>query len=148
MNPLHLPFGKKEQKEPGKKVPHFLGVRNEAIRDDQDAEQHVTVIVRGVKGAVDGEYKLKWEPGKPLGDYFSRIKLKQSAVYAAVRDPDHLEKGRLRMHYIPEPGSRVTVGNPRVSSAISLQRSNHNAESIARKMGGGARVVEVPLRKR
>lgn len=148
MNPLQLPFGKKPKKEPAKKVPNYLGVKNEAVRDDEDAEQHITIIVSGLKGVPSGEFRLKWEPGQQLGQYFSRIKLKQTAIYAAVRNPDDLAAGRLRMTYIPKPGMRITVGNARLSSAVHLQRSNHNAESVARRMGGGARVVEVPLRKR
>lgn len=148
MNPLELPFGKKPKPEPKEKVPSYLGVKNEAVRDDETAEQHITIIVNGLKGVPNREFKLRWEPGQQLGKYFSRIKLKQTAIYAAVRNPDNLSAGRLRMTYIPEPGMRITVGNARVSSAVHLQRSNHNAESVARKMGGGARVVEVPLRKR
>lgn len=148
MNPLDLPFGKKPRKEPEEKIPQFIGVRNEAVRDDLEAERFVTITVLGVKGATSGEYRLKWEAGSNLGRYFSRLKMKNVALRASVRNQDRLEDGRLRMNYIPEPGSRISVGPAKVSSAVGLQRSNHNAESVARRMGGGAREVHFPLRGR
>lgn len=148
MNPLDLPFGKKPKVEPGEKIPHFIGVRNEAVRDDSEAELSITIIVRGLKGFPSGEYKLKWESGSSLGHYLSRLRMKSIAIRSAVRNERDLEAGRLRMNYVPEPGSRIIVSNARLSSVAHLQRSNHNAETVARKMGGGARVAHFPLRKR
>jgi len=145
MNPLNLPFGRKPRKEPQEKVPNFLGVKTEAVRDDAGAEKFIIISVGGLKGIPAGEFKLAWVEGQSLGVYLSRIKMKRAAIYAAVRNPDRLELGRLRMTYIPEEGDRITIGNAQVSSALTFQRSNHNAEAVARRMGGGARIVEAPL---
>lgn len=147
MNPLDLPFGKKPKVEPEERVPHFIGVRNEAVRDDSEAELTITIIVRGIKGFPGGEYKLKWESGSSLGHYLSRLRMKSIAIRSAMRNEADLEAGRLRTNYIPEPGSRIIVSNAKLSTAAHLQRSNHNAETVARKMGGGARVVHFPLKR-
>ena len=147
VNPLDLPFGKKPPKPEDlrEKIPHFIGVKNEAVRDDAGAQKIITISVSGIKGVPAAAYKLEWVEGQMLGTYLSRLKLKRAAIYAAVRNIDDLERGRLRMTYIPEEGARISVGNSRVSSALQYQRTNHNAESVARNMGGGAKVVEVPL---
>lgn len=145
MNPLDLPFGKKPERPLEKKVPSYLGVKNEAVRDDQGANKKITISVGGLKGVSSGEYKLEWVEGRMLGEYLSRLKLKRAAIYAAVRNLDNLELGRLRMTYIPEVGDRIALGSASMSSAVSYQRSNHNAENVARRMGGGAKFVDVPL---
>lgn len=148
MNPLSTPWGKKPKVEEREPVPSFIGVRNEAVRDSASAEKLVTVVVRGIKGSPDGEYKLEWTAGTTLKHYLSRLKLVSVAMRAAVRDVTNPSAGRVRMHYVPEAGAKITLGSPSVSSALQFQRSNHNAENIAQRMGGGAKFVDVPLPKR
>jgi hypothetical protein len=135
MNPLHIPWGQKpkEVKDERDPVPIFLGVRNEAVRDSAHAEKCITVVVRGLKGATDGEY---------------RFKLVSVAARAAVRDTTNLEVGRLRLHYIPKEGAKITLGSPSVSSALQYQRSSHDAGEVASRMGGGSKFVDLPLTKR
>jgi len=145
MNPLDLPFGKKPKEPQKEKVPSYLGVRNEAVRDDLRAKKKVTIQVGGLKGVAGGQYQLEWVEGQMLGEYLSRLRLKRAAIYAAVRHADKPYLGRLRMTFIPDAGDRITIGNPSVSPASPYQRSNHNAERVARGMGGGARFVEVQL---
>lgn len=145
LNPLNIPWGKKPKKEKEDPVPSFIGVRNEAVRDSSDAKQTIHIKVRGLRGAPDGDFELEWTPGTPLKTYLSRLKLLMVAAHSAIRDTERLELGRLRLHYIPEPGAKIVLGRPTVSSAISFQRSNHNAESVAQRMGGGSRYVDIPL---
>jgi hypothetical protein len=150
MNPLHIPWGQKpkEVKDERDPVPIFLGVRNEAVRDSAHAEKCITVVVRGLKGATDGEYRLEWTEGTPLKQYLSRLKLVSVAARAAVRDTTNLEVGRLRLHYIPKEGAKITLGSPSVSSALQYQRSSHDAGEVASRMGGGSKFVDLPLTKR
>lgn len=148
MNPLHIPWGQKPKEVKSDPVPVFLGVRNEAVRDNADAKRFITVVVRGVKGATDGEYKLEWTEGRPLKQYLSSLKLVSTAARSAVRDTTNLEAGRLRMHYIPKEGARITLGSPSVSSALQYQRSSHDAGEVASRMGGGSKFIDIPLTKR
>jgi hypothetical protein len=148
LNPLSVPWGQKPKVEEKAKVPSFLGLRNEAVRDNANAEKFVTVGVRGIKGAADGEYRLEWVEGTTLKQYLTQLKLVSTAMRSAVRDLTNPEAGRLRMHYIPEAGAKITLGSPSLSSALQFQRSSHDAEAVALRMGGGAKFVDVPLPKR
>lgn len=148
LNPLSVPWGKKPKVEQGEPVPIYLGLRNEAVRDNAQAEKFVIIAVQGLKGVPSGEYKLEWVEGAPLKQYLSQLKLTTVAMRSAVRDAGHLEAGRLRMHYIPDCGAKIVLGNPSLSSAVHLQRSAHDAEAVALRMGGGAKFVDVPLPKK
>jgi hypothetical protein len=148
LNPLSVPWGKKPEVEEREAVPSFLGLRNEAVRDNAGAEKSITIAVHGLKGTPNGEYKLEWVEGTTLKQYLSQLKLVSTAMRSAVRDLTNLGIGRLRMHYIPQEGARIALGNPSLSSALQFQRSSHDAEAVALKMGGGAKVVEVSLPKR
>lgn len=148
LNPLSVPWGQKPKVAQREPIPSYLGLRNEAVRDNASAERFITVSVRGLRGTPEGDYKLEWAEGATLKQYLSQLKLISTAMQCAVRDLTNLEAGRLRMHYIPQEGAKITLGNPSLSSALQFQRSSHDAESVARKMGGGARVVDVPLPKR
>lgn len=148
MNPLSIPWGRKPKVEKQDPVPSFIGVRNEAVRDSAEAEHHISITVRGLQGTPDGEYKLEWVEGTPLKHYLSQLKLIGPAMRSAVRDLSNPEAGRVRMHYIPEKEAKIVLGNPSVSSALQFQRSSHDAERVASRMGGGARFVDVPLGKR
>ena len=148
MNPLSVPWGHKPKVEEKERVPSYLGLRNEAVRDNASAERSITITVRGIKGAAEGEYKLEWFEGVTLKQYLSQLKLVSTALRSAVRDQTNLEAGRLRMHYIPEAGAKIVLGSPALSSALQFQRSSHNAEDVALKMGGGAKYVDIPLPKR
>lgn len=142
MNPLDLP-SRKIKKGPEKKVPQFLGIRNEKVKSDSSASSFVTVVVRGIKGASSGEYRVAYQEGQSLGKYLSELKLKRVGVYNAVYDEAHPAAGRCRMTYVPKPGSRVVIGSAAVGQFTHFQRSNHDAQRIAFNMGGGAKVVEV-----
>lgn len=148
LNPLSVPWGQKPKVEPKETAPSYLGLRNEAVRDNAQAAKSITIAVHGLKGTPNGEYRLEWIEGTTLKQYLSQLKLVGTAMRSAVRDQTHLEMGRLRMHYIPEEGAQITLGSSSLSSALQFQRSSHNAEDVALKMGGGARVVDVPLPKR
>lgn len=148
MNPLSIPWGQKPKVEEKEPVPSFIGVRNEAVRDSAAAEDHVSITVRGLQGTPDGEYKLEWVEGTPLKRYLAQLKLVGPAMRSAVRDLTNPEVGRVRMHYIPDKGAKIVLGHPSVSSALQFQRSSHNAENVALRMGGGARFVDVPLIKK
>jgi len=145
LNPLSTPWGKKPHVEEKPTVPSFIGVRNEAVRDSANAKNIITVHVRSIKGVPDGEYRLEWVEGTTLKQYLTQVKLVSAAMHAAVRDTTNPSVGRVRMHYIPEPGAHITLGSPSVSSALQFQRSNHDAQNLARRMGGGERIVEMPL---
>jgi hypothetical protein len=147
MNPLQIPFGNKPKAEEKPKVPTFIGVRNEAVRDSADAPMKIKIQVIGVKGLQNTTYELAYRPGAPIKEYLDRIKLRHAATYAAVRDQSNLSHGRLRMYYVPTEKSHITLGNPKVSSALQFQRSSVDAQEVAYRMGsksGGSspKVVE------
>lgn len=148
MNPFLIPkWGKKEAEFKKVDRPH-LGVRNEAVWDDKDSEHHITIrVMGGVTGDTSGEYKLAYSEGTSLARYLSRLNLKRSAAYSAVYDHSNLENGRCRMTYVPKPGARIVIGHASVGSAVEHQRSNVDAQRLAVNMGGGAKVVEVKMRR-
>jgi len=143
VNPLNIPqWGKPEEPKDGRKVPSFLGVRNEAVRDDVEAEEIITIQVRGLKGTADGIYKLAYSPGTSLGKYLRRLQLRRAATYSAVYDTTNLEKGRCRMTYIPDKGAIILIGQAVFGPVSHLQRSSVDAQRAAFNMGGGSKVVE------
>jgi len=148
LNPLSVPWGQKPKVAVKEPVPSYLGLRNEAARDNAGAEKFITITVRGIRGTPEGEYRLEWTEGNTLKQYLSQLKLISAAMKSAVRDLTNPEAGRVRMYYIPEVGARIVLGNPTVSSALQFQRSSHDAEAVARRMGGGAKFVDIPLRRK
>ena len=148
MNPLDLPkWGSKPKPKVElnqKKVNHFLGVQNEIVRDDSIAEAHVIIqVMGGLKGVASQTYRVAFVEGQPLAQYLGRLKLKRAATYSAVYDQSNLSAGRCRMSYVPKKGAHIVIGRSGVGSATQYQRSNHDAQRVAARMGGGAQVVEV-----
>lgn len=148
MNPLSLPqWGKKKKIGDLPKANNYLGVKTEAVREDAEAEFHVSIMVRGVKSVPSGSYKVAFVPGQQLGKYLSRLKLKHAAIYSAVYDTVHGGNRRLRMAYIPQAGSQITIGISAAGPATHLQRSTVDAQRVAAKMGGRGGTVKVVERK-
>lgn len=147
MNPLYIPKWDTKKKKKGKSlktVEHFLGVQNEAVKDDASASSHITInIAGGIRGNDPQTYKLAYSEGQSLGQYLGRLKLKKAGIYNAVYDQTNLSNGRCRMTYVPRRGSIITIGLARAGSASHLQRTNHDAQRLAANMGGGAHIVEV-----
>jgi hypothetical protein len=144
VNPLNVPWGQRPKLKSS--TPTFLGVRNEIARENSHSEVFITVSVQGVKGAPNGSYKLEWQEGSALKYYLGQLKLITSAAHAALWDETNPDKGRLRLHYIPQRGAHIVLSNPSVSRALQYQRSNYDAAKVAMKMGHGEEVVEVRLR--
>jgi hypothetical protein len=154
VTPLDLPWARGRPPEPEKaKVPNFIGLKNQVVRDDAEAGgKKITIEVKGVKGHQPGEYEIAFEEGATLGHYLKRLKLRRAAAYSAVRDFTNLPAGRLRLSYVPKEGAKIVLGSASVSSAIQYQRSNIDAQRVAYNMGAINRsappkVVEVPVRK-
>ena len=146
LNPLDLPWAKPPPPEPeGESVPHFIGVRNEVVRDDAGAKEIITIEVRAVSGVPSGKYTLEYTPGQRLSKYLSRLKLKRAATYNAVYDQSNLEKGRCRMSYVPEVGAHITIGPPAYGSAMQYQRSSMDSHELGRRLSKGPRVVDIDL---
>jgi hypothetical protein len=142
VNPLKLPWSQREKpKELKKKVPQFIGVRNEAVRDDADAEKKVVFSVRGLTSVPSGRFELAFVPGCSLRTYLTRLKLRHAATYAAVYDQSNLERGRCRMNYIPTADSHILIGPPGTSPMAHLQRSNGDP----RPKKKGPRVEDVDI---
>lgn len=135
LSPLSLPkWGSKPNKEKTT-TPDFLGVANEALRDDAGAAEHIIIEVRGLAKFPTGAYKLAYIPGTPLGTYLKRIKLRYAAMTNAVYDYSNLERGRCRMSYIPDKGSKIVIGPPAWGPASHLQRTTVDAQQVASNMG-------------
>jgi hypothetical protein len=146
LNPLHLPDWK-EKKEPelparNKRASH-LGLRTEVTIVDKDAEHHIIIEVRGVKGTHPGKYKVAYVRGRKLGAYLRRLRLKRAACYSAVYDITNGKKGRLRMTYVPAKNSHIVLGSASLGVSSQFQRSSIDAQQVAVRMGGGSKVVEV-----
>jgi hypothetical protein len=145
VNPLHLPSWKKKEPElPARnnRASH-LGLKAEVMIVDKDAEHHVVIEVRGVKGAHPGKYKVAYVEGRMLGDYLRRLRLKRVACYSAVYDITNKKTGRLRMTYVPSETSHIVLGNRSTGVSTKYQRSSIDAQRVATRMGGGRKVVEV-----
>jgi len=139
VNPLDFPWNQLEKPKPKIKedpVPNFIGVRNEAVRDDVNAEDHLVVTVQGLTNVPTGEYKVSFSDGQRLGTYLARLKFKHAATYAAVYDTSNLEKGRLRMSYVPTKASKILICPPAYSPLMFMQRTNVDAQKLASNMGG------------
>lgn len=170
-NPLDLPFntpGQGETQEEDGMAPHLsdwgissgvkpaqpspvpvnappLNRQQEAeLRADQ-ADETFSVEVRGVKGKRNGTYRFAYQAGRTLGAYLDEVQLKYTGIKNAVYDLTNLEKGRLRMNYVPQPKAKIAIGSSRLGPRSHLQRSQVDAEAAARNMGGGARFVDVSL---
>jgi hypothetical protein len=137
--PVIPKWGKKVEPPRPRTDPSFIGVRNEAVRDDSGKEAHITIRTGD---SEDNEYKVEYVEGQALSRYLGRLRLKRRAAYSAVYDRTNLENGRCRMTYVPGPGAVITIGSASVGTATGFQRSRHDAEALARNMGGGADVVE------
>jgi hypothetical protein len=136
MNPCSIPFGNNPKPAPERaSVPTFLGVRNEAVRDSATAQVKIKIQVVGVKGQPNATYEIAYREGVTLKHYLDSLKLRQAAIFSAVRDLSNLEKGRLRLHYVPTAKSHITLGNPSVSSVLQFQRSTVDAQEVAYRMG-------------
>lgn len=143
MNPLNIPQWGKEPKKEERKSPSFIGVQNEAVRDDAEADNQITIQVRGIKGTPEGTFKLAHSPGMSLGKYLRRLKLKRAATYASVYDTTNLERGRCRMTYVPEKGAHILIGPIGYGPSSHMQRTSVDAQQVAANMGGGAKIVEL-----
>lgn len=143
MNPFRIPeWGEKKEEKPRAHHPH-LGLRNEIVRGDSEADTHITINVSSsAGGTAAGEYKVEYVEGSTLGRYLARLRLKRFAVYRAVYDLTNPEKGRCRMTYVPGPGAKISIGSASAGTATQYQRSSVDAQRAAAGMGGGAKVVK------
>lgn len=139
IDPLSLPWGKKAKKVSGPPKPNFLGVRNEAVRDGAGAENHITIQVSGLAGQPNSTFKLAYQPGLQLRHYLQQLKLVHLASQAAMRDTSNPEVPRLRLTYVLNRNSHITLGHPSVSSVMHLQRSRVDAMDVAARMGSTGR---------
>lgn len=135
MNPLITPWGQKRKLEDLDPSKNFIGIRNEVVRSDAKAEVSISVEVRGVKGVPNGNYSLAYTEGTTLGRYLARLKLKRTGIYSAVYDQKNLEKGRLRMNYIPQPDACILIGSIAYGPLSHLARTNVDAQKLAFNMG-------------
>jgi hypothetical protein len=147
--PLAFTKPRATTRQPAQKT-HFLGVRAEAVLDDQAAEAHISIEVRALKGIPNGIYRLAHQEGMTLGQYLSRIKLMATAVKASVYDRANPNQGRCRMSYVPQRGARILVCRGGTSDANMLQRSSVDVQRVASNMGRQpdgtyARFIDVKL---
>lgn len=105
---------------------------DESINDDR--------IVIQIAGK--GTFKIPYHEGWDLRMYLRDARSLAYAIRKAVYDTNQPERGRLRLNHIPAPGAKIYIGSANWSPVAHLQRTNHDAERLARNMGGGAAVVE------
>jgi hypothetical protein len=132
-----IPWGKSEKPQEPKRT----------VNQAPD-KGYITIVVQGVRGSPNGTHRLTWVSGLALKHYLRGLKLLITATRSAVRDKTNPEVGRLRISYIPKEGAVITLGNPSVSSVMELQRSSVDTRLSMKNLGGGEKIVEVPLRKR
>jgi len=145
MNPLSIPWGAQDKPVARSPVPNFIGLRNEVARQNQNLARRITIELQGLAGRPNGRYDLEYSAGASLRHYFHQLKLQHAAAHSSVRDLTNPEAGRLRSSYVPAENSHIVLGNPKVSSMLHLQRTNHDAQSIAARMGT-AKIVERKMR--
>lgn len=142
---LRLPqWGKK--KKPKKNFTTFIGVRNEAVRGSAKAIERITITVSGIQSAASGSYELAYRPGRKLGDYLNKLKLRRVGIYHSVYDLSNKSHGKCRMSYVPKAGAQISIGPVGVGSAMQWQRTNIDAQRVAANMGEGESIVERKLR--
>lgn len=150
INPLNCPWGKSSTPAFEAKVVtegHHIGKRNEAVRDSVRAESFVIVRTVGVRGVPSGDYRLAYSSGAKLGFYLAKLGLKAAALRASVMDATNPSRGKLRMSYVPLEGSVIVLSRPGVSSVLQFQRSNHDAQAVARRMGDGSDTAAAKWKK-
>ena len=147
MNPLSLPWGNKRKEVPisGPPVPNYIGLRNEVARANVGVQHRVTIEIRGIKGMANSQYVLEYSAGSSLKHYLHQLKLQNAAVHSAVRDLTNMEKGRLRLSYVPAENAHIVLGNPDMSSVHHLQRSSVDTNQVMARMGPD-KVVERKMR--
>ena len=117
------------------KVPNYLGVVNEILRDEAGAAAHISIEVRGIPGHPSGIYRLAHNPGTLLSDYLRKIKLRYAGMSNAVYDYSNLEHGRCRMTYVPKEGARIVIGHRDMGPAFHMQRTTVDVQRLAANMG-------------
>jgi hypothetical protein len=147
VNPLNIPkWGAKEPKPElpvSPKRSTSFGIKKEVVLADSSSEKHVVIEVRSAQGAHPGLYKVAYRKGFTLGQYLRKLRLKRAACYSAVYDLSRKTGGRVRLSYVPNDKSHIVIGSGSLGVAGKHQRTSSDAQRLASRMGGGARVVEV-----
>jgi len=164
VNPLDLPKRKPKRKgispptarwqtsdpkRPEARQRPLLPNKLQALEDGKEAEDVVTIKVVGGRGHPGGAFNLKYTGGS-LHSYFKQVGLVTIARGSAVYDLSNLAGGRRRSTYVPKPGASIHVGPSEYTPLSHYQRSSRHSEAmdIAANIGGGARVVEIPIGNR
>jgi len=135
LSPLSLPkWGNKPDKKKSTAA-IFLGIANEALKEDSGAVEHITIEVRGLARYSSCVYKLAYTPGDQLGNYLKRVRLRYVAMTNAVYDHSNSEVGRCRMSYVPNRNSKIVIGPSSVGRFSHLQRTTVDAQQVAANMG-------------
>ena len=124
MNPLWLPSSK-TKKVAVHPLPPVIVV---------EKQPQIRVEVRGLSASNSGSYAADYETGKSLGRYLAQLGLKYTAIYAAIYDRTHPDRGRLRMTYVPQSDSQITIGPAAVGLNSHLQRAKADAWELMAKM--------------
>ena len=130
MNPLGLPSAIKFKPVALPKLP----VRPQPPAQVVEKRPQLVVEVRGLSVSNSGRYVADYEDGKKLGHYLSAMGLKYTAIYAAVYDRAHPERGRLRMTYVPQADSHIAIGPAQVGLNSHKQRAQADAWELMAKM--------------
>jgi hypothetical protein len=138
MNPLGSPWSSRNDRidlhPEGSTEVQYLGLRNTKLTEAKDRKA-LTIEVRGVGAVPSGPYKVAYSEGATLRYYLRQLRILHAASYSAVYDKANPEKGRCRLTYVPRENSEMLICPPRVGTATRFQRSNHDAEKVASKMG-------------
>lgn len=150
-DPLKCPWGKSPPPAPAAAglvtEGHHIGKRNEAVRNDAKASSFITIRTAGVRGVPSADYRLAYSSGAKLGFYLAKLGLKAAALRASVTDATNPSRGKLRMSYVPLEGAVIVLSRPGVSSVLHLTHSSHDAQAVARRMGGGSESASAKWKK-
>jgi hypothetical protein len=94
----------------------------------------ILLDIRGM-GTASGRHPVMYRPGWTVRRYLEELGLWRYCQKARVLDLQHPERGRRKFSYQPSRDSRIAITSPSLSTAQRFQRSDQDAQELARNMG-------------
>jgi len=132
---LVQPEPKKEQKTA---APPFAGVKKAVLCSA--SVPHVTVELTAQDRMGGRTYMVPYRKGTTVAGYLGLMSMKHYAIRLAVYDKTNLQKGRVRMRYVPKEGAHLFLCPRSMGPKTHLQRGSGDRPTTQQE-----REIEIPL---